>query len=93
MHMKELENKRQIIDAIDKKIIKLAAKRLHTADKIAEIKKQANLKVRDSAREKEVKNKWIKNAKKQGLDKKFALIILSVLLDESIEKQKRICND
>jgi chorismate mutase-like protein len=81
--MKQIRNK---IDAIDKKLIALLAKRKDLVVKLGEIKKQKNIPVQDDKREAEMLLERAKLAKKHGLNP----LLIKRLYAEIINESKRI---
>ena len=81
--MKQIRNK---IDAIDKKLIALLAKRKDLVVKLGEIKKQKNIPVQDDKREAEMLLERAKLAKKHGLNP----LLIKRLYTEIINESKRI---
>jgi len=65
--MGQIEELRDRIDAIDRKIVKLLEKRVGIARNIGKIKRGEGLKISDDKREKEV----IENVSNSNLDKNF----------------------
>jgi len=87
--MKDLEGQREKIDLIDDKIIRLIVERMKIIGKISKIKEHSKLEIRDIKRENQIKRKWIKRAKAKGANEKLSLKVISLLLEESIAKQKK----
>ncbi len=78
---------REKIDKIDKEIVELIEKRLEIVKEVALYKKENNMKVFDSKREKEVLEKNLLNIKNAEL-KHYVEIILRDIMDSSKEYQK-----
>lgn len=93
--MKKLQNLRQNIEKIDKKIIELIKKRLNLSKKIAEEKLKNNLKIIDNFREKELQEVYKKTASALGISKKFIQKLFTLIIKESryIQKQSQKIDD
>ena len=83
-NINELRNK---IDLVDSLLLDLIAERLEVAKNIGKIKQKQGLKVRDSKRERLVKEQWIKAAKEMGIDPNVARRVLNSLIKLSREVQ------
>lgn len=86
--MRELEKLREKIDKLDEKLLKLLAQRLFLSKEIGEIKKNKNLKIRQTEREKDITKRMLGFGKKLGIKKGFVLSVIRLLLEESRNLQK-----
>jgi chorismate mutase len=78
--MQQIRNQ---IDGIDKKVIGLLGKRMKLAAELGRLKKKEGLPVLDKKREAEMLAKIEKAAKKQGLNPLFAKKLYNEILKES----------
>lgn len=78
--MKPIRDK---IDAIDKKLINLLAKRTEFVVELGEIKKQKNLPIGDKNREMEILAGVQKLAEKHGLNPQFIKKLYAEIINES----------
>ena len=86
---KEIYKIREEIDEIDFRIIKLLKIRMQYALEIAHIKKENDMKITDSKREKQlIKSRKVK-AKNNELREKFAKKLFQIILNESKKIQKK----
>ncbi|MDD2656629.1 MAG: chorismate mutase [Patescibacteria group bacterium] len=86
--MKKIKCLRKKIDCVDKRILKLLAKRFVLTDKIGGIKKLAKIEIEDKSREVEILEKFKKLSQKFNLDKNFTTNLLQLILQESKKRQK-----
>lgn len=78
---------RKKIDTIDKEIIEIISKRLAIVEQIGTIKKQQQLKIKDSTRENKLHNLHETLAKKKHIDPKTIHHIFTLLMKESRRAQ------
>lgn len=86
--MKKIKCLRKKIDCVDKRILKLLAKRFVLTDKIGVIKKLEKIGIEDKIREAEILEKFEKLSQKFNLDKNFTTNLLQLILQESKRRQK-----
>ena len=77
--MNNLQSIRDAIDAIDKSLLQLIAKRLQLAQDARPHKET----VKDAVREEELRTLWAGEAKESGLSEDFAKELLECILTES----------
>ena len=82
-----MEQIRDKIDAIDKKLIAILAKRMGFVVDLGKIKKQKDLPIRDKKREAEMLANIEKTAKKHGLNPLFIKKLYNEILKESRKNQ------
>ncbi|MFA7245201.1 MAG: chorismate mutase [Candidatus Magasanikbacteria bacterium] len=85
--MKKIKCLRKKIDCVDKRILKLLAKRFVLTDKIGAIKKLEKIEIEDKSREVEILEKFEKLSQKFNLDKNFTTNLLQLILQESKKRQ------
>jgi len=93
MGIGELESNRKEVRAITLAIMELVKKRVELVKKIGNIKHKYNLDIIDTHAEEELINSVIKFSNDIGLDKRIALRLLNVLLDESRRLQTKEVKD
>ncbi len=93
MGIDELESNRKEVRAITLAIMELVKKRVELVKKIGNIKHKYNLDIIDTHAEEELRNSVIKFSNDIGLDKRIALRLLNVLLDESRRLQAKEVKD
>ncbi len=93
MGIDELESSRREVRAITLAIMELVKKRLELVNEIGNIKHKYNLDIIDTHAEEELRNSVIKFSNDIGLDKRIALRLLNVLLDESRRLQAKGVRD
>lgn len=84
----ELEDLRDEISKVTTEIIRLCGERFSLARKIGEIKAEIGLPIEDSEVEENLKQKVLETCHLFGVDTKFALKLLNLLLDESKQVQR-----
>jgi chorismate mutase len=84
-----LEEAREEIDAIDRRLVELLAERQEVVDDIAEVKEEAGRDARDPAREEELIDRVRTLAREAGLAPQLAEDIYRDLLDHSVRRQRR----
>ena len=80
MNLDELRNR---IDAYNQELVGLLGKRIETAREIARVKKQENLSILDTGREREIKDKMRQLARKNRISPAFIEDLFDLLLDYS----------
>lgn len=85
----ELQSLRESIDTIDSEIVFLLLERFNLSKKIGLVKENLQIKILDSEREVEVKNKWIDNSS----DNINLLPILESILCVSKEVQANLLHE
>ena len=88
----DLKDLRKEIDQTDKSIINLIAKRMETSRSIAEFKKQNNLPIKNSHREKEIIHDMINQARAKKIDSVLVKKVMKLLIKYSKKEQKKILN-
>ena len=83
----ELQSK---IDEINSQILNLIIKRNQIVKKIGEYKKQKNLPIFDSRRERDIHKKVEISAKKKGLDRRFVGKLFDLILTQSKTEEKNV---
>lgn len=86
----QLEYLRQQMDAVDTEIIDLLAKRLELSEKVADIKKSANMTVYQPSRWREIIDTVTSRCDITGLDKDFVLALYEKIHHESIQRQLQV---
>jgi len=84
--MQQIRNQ---IDTIDKKIITLLGKRFKLVPKLAKLKKKEGLPIQDKKREVEMLSRLQKEAKKQKVDPKLVKKLYIEILKESRKIQNK----
>ena len=84
----EIKKLRREIDSIDEKIISCLGQRKKIIKKIGQLKHTGNIKIYNAGREKEIKSRIKKIAKKEGIDELVALKLYSIILINSREEQE-----
>ena len=93
--MNKLSKWRLKIDKINSQILDIIAKRAKITNKIGKYKKQNNIPIYDSKREKEIHKKMRREAEKKDLNKEFVRKLFdSILIQAKKEMMKnaRKCN-
>lgn len=90
---KDLDVLREGIDTLDEKIIELLAERFTIAAKIGNIKKNLDIDVVDSIREKALLEKLTQKAKSSGLREEFINNLWEIVLKESHLMQNNILGE
>ncbi len=85
--MQNLEEKREKIEKIDKKIIQLLGERLDLVKEIGRIKKEENLEIEDKDREGKIKVEYKKIAKDLNLDLEELWQVFNKILEWSKKVQ------
>lgn len=83
-----IEKWREQMDNIDKQLLFLISKRFRLAKKISSWKKKHGLAIIDKKREKELIDNVSKEAKKLGIDEKFAKEIFKKIIKETRKREK-----
>jgi len=86
----DLERLRNDVSKATIQIIKLCGERFSLARKIGEIKAQRRMPVEDSKTEANLKQEVLQKCRSYGVDTKFALDLLDLLLDESKRVQRNV---
>lgn len=87
--MNKLEEKRQKIEEIDKKIIRLLGERLDLVKEIGRIKKDNNLEIEDLKREEKIKEEYKKIAKDLNLEPEELWQVFEKIIEWSKKVQKK----
>ncbi len=88
--MQNLEENRDKIEEIDKRIIQLLGERLVLVKKIGKIKRENNLSIEDVEREEKIKEEYKKIAKEYNLDPEELWQVFNKILEWSKKVQKDI---
>lgn len=78
-----LDELREEIKKVTLEILRLAGERLSLAKRIGEIKRQKGLPIEDLEAEKELKYTVLKRCRACGVDDRFGLKLLNLLIDEA----------
>jgi len=89
----DLERLRDDVSRVTIQIIRLCGERFFLARKIGEIKAQRRMPVEDSKIEANLKKEVLQKCRSYGVDTKFALDLLDLLLDESKRVQRNLMED
>ena len=84
----ELHAPRKRIDAIDRSIISLLAKRISLSKRIGAIKKKVGAAILDAKRERQVLRNAQAHAKRLGLSKEYAQGVFALILRNSMKNQR-----
>lgn len=82
-----LDDLREEIRKITVDMLRLAGKRLSLAKRIGEIKRQKSLPMEDLKAEKELKHLVLEKCRAYGVDDRFGLKLLNLLIDEAKRAQ------
>ncbi|WP_457619836.1 chorismate mutase [Methanopyrus sp.] len=85
-----LEELRREIDRIDERLLDAVIERLKVAREIGRVKAREGLPLTDEERERELRERWRKRFKTEGLDPALADIVLSSILKVSKEVQRGV---
>ena len=88
----ELNICRRQIDQIDAEIFDLLNRRMHTSDKIGEIKKANNVAILQSNRWEDICRRMLTITRRMGLSEEFVRTVLEAIHVESINRQNEIMN-
>jgi len=86
----ELETLREEIKRLTVRIIELGWRRVNLAVEVGKIKKSSNLPLEDPAVEKALEEEVLRLCDLQGVDRRFALNLLNLLISESKRFQKTL---
>jgi len=86
----EIEDIRKQLEKVTLEIFSLCEKRLQLSKKIGEIKADAGMPIENMPVEQNLKTKVLEKCRKKGLDEKFCLNLLQLLLEESKRVQREI---
>jgi len=86
----DLDELRNEIKDVTVEIMRLAGKRLLLARKVGEVKRQKGLPVEDLEVEKELKQNVLKKCQEYGVESRFGLKLLNLLIDEAKRVQKEL---
>lgn len=86
--MKNLDQLRQNITAIDQQILTLLSKRFEYVKEVGEYKKAHTLPIVDKQREGEILEKLTKEAKKHNLSETLVRGMWQLIFNESYQKEK-----
>ncbi|MFH1801608.1 MAG: chorismate mutase [archaeon] len=84
----DLNDFRQEINKIDLELLNLIKKRMNISRKIGKFKRQNNLLIFDSQKEKEIFEELENLAKKKDLDKDFIKSLFKLIMNKSKKEQK-----
>ncbi|MCD6530770.1 chorismate mutase [Candidatus Bathyarchaeota archaeon] len=84
----EIETLREEIKRLTVKIVELGWRRVNLAVEVGKIKKTSNLPLEDPAVEKALEEEVLKLCNLQGIDRRFALNLLNLLISESKRLQR-----
>ncbi|MBS7627050.1 chorismate mutase [Candidatus Bathyarchaeota archaeon] len=87
--MASIEELRKSIDKIDNRILTMLKKRVELARKISRIKAKKNLPIRDIVREREVVERAVTWARKDGLNQKLTSDIFKTIIELCVEAEKK----
>ena len=90
--LNKLEELRDTIDAIDKDLLNLIAKRMEIAKEIGQYKKENNITILQSGRWQDLVKDRIDEGKKKGLSEEFVETYLQAIHGESIRLQNEVMN-
>jgi len=86
----DLERLRDEVSKVTIQIIRLCGERFSLARKIGEVKAQRRMPVEDSKIEANLKQEVLEKCRSYGVDTKFALDLLDLLLEESKRVQRNL---
>ncbi|HDM45092.1 hypothetical protein CW709_05330 [Candidatus Bathyarchaeota archaeon] len=86
----ELETLREEIKRLTVRIIELGWRRVNLAVEVGKIKKSSNLPLEDPVVEKALEEEVLRLCDLQGVDRRFALNLLNLLISESKRFQKTL---
>ncbi|MCD6504822.1 chorismate mutase [Candidatus Bathyarchaeota archaeon] len=86
----EVETLREEIKRLTVRIIELGWRRVNLAVEVGKIKKASNLPLEDPAVEKALEEEVLRLCDLQGVDRRFALNLLNLLISESKRFQKTL---
>lgn len=86
----EVETLREEIKRLTVRIIELGWRRVNLAVEVGKIKKSSNLPLEDPAVEKALEEEVLRLCDLQGVDRRFALNLLNLLISESKRFQKTL---
>lgn len=89
-YIETLEELRTNIDEFDNLLIETISKRMQTAKKIGELKKQNKMTILQSGRWENIVKDAIKNGTKKGISEKFIKTLYAAIHQESIDKQTEV---
>ena len=89
----DLDKLRNEIRDVTVEIMRLAGKRLLLAKKVGEVKNQKGLPVEDLEVEKELKKTVLKKCEEYGIESRFGLKLLNLLVNEAKRVQKELVED
>jgi len=78
-----LDELREEIKKVTLKMLRLAGERLSLARKIGEIKRQKGLPIEDLEAERDLRRTVLEKCRIYGVDKRFSLKLLNLLIDEA----------
>lgn len=87
---KDLEELREKIDEIDRKLIDLFSQRMEIAESILEIKKEMGKEIRDKEREQKVLEKVRDLASEKNLDNEFAEDVMRITMSRTVGAEREI---
>ncbi|WP_456482377.1 chorismate mutase [Methanopyrus sp.] len=88
-----LEELRREIDRIDERLLDAVIERLKVAREIGRVKAREGLPLTDEERERELRERWRKRFKTEGLDPALADVVLTSILKVSKEVQRGVIED
>lgn len=84
----KLNEFRMEIERVTSQILDLVERRLDLAREIGRLKEKLGMPVRNKAVEMRLRERVLENCKKTGLDEKFAMSLLDLLVEESVRAQR-----
>lgn len=88
--LQKLNDHRKEIDKIDEQLLQLLEKRLTIVKKIADLKNQENLPIRDTKRETVILDNIAVKAEKLGLDPELAKRFFRSVIELSVEVEQKL---
>ena len=88
----ELEQLRDTINVIDEELLDLLSQRMKISDQIGKHKKRNKITILQSSRWEEILNKGIETGNQKELNKEFIVKYLTLVHQESINRQNKIIN-
>ena len=89
-HSLDLDKLRKEIRDVTADIMKLAGRRLLLARKLGAEKRRRDLPVEDLEVEQELKKTILENCREYGVEKRFSIKLLNLLIDQAKQVQKEL---
>lgn len=86
---KGLGGLREEMEKVDRRIVKLADRRLQIAEHVAKVKSEKNMEIEDKEREKEVIENVVENTKTIAIEEEYIRDLFQKLIEISKEHQKK----